>query len=105
VSVCDLGTSSNSRPSLQFTCSTTERKYHKVYLQTLELQSDSFCSSSTVRLVQACGSFCRVHFIISFAFSVVWIFVGYIGLRVEGKHDFMEIRVRRDINLCVASYL
>jgi len=35
VSVCGLGTSTNSYPSFQFGCSTTERKYHKIYSHTL----------------------------------------------------------------------
>jgi hypothetical protein len=45
----NLGTSTNSHPSPQFGCSTTERKEHKVYLQALELQLASSSSSSTVR--------------------------------------------------------
>jgi hypothetical protein len=40
---------------------------HKVYLQTLDLQSASSSTSSTVRLFQTCGSFYRTHFRISFA--------------------------------------
>jgi len=55
LTVCGQETATNSHPSPEFECSTTERKEHKVYLQTLELQSPSSSRSSTVRLFQSCG--------------------------------------------------
>jgi hypothetical protein len=55
LTVCDLGTSTNSHPSLQFGLCTTESD--KVYLQTLELQLASSSSSSIVPFFRSCGSF------------------------------------------------
>jgi hypothetical protein len=42
------------------------KKYHKLYLQTLEFQSPSSFSSSTLRLIQSCGPFDKVYFGINF---------------------------------------
>ena len=55
LTVCDLGTSTNSHPSPQSGCRTTERKWYKVYLRTLELQSASSSRFLTVRLFRSRG--------------------------------------------------
>jgi hypothetical protein len=77
-----LRNSTNSHYSPHFACSTIERNWYKLYLQTINFQSASSSRSSTVRLFLSCGPFDKAYFKICCA--------------CRNNHFLKEIPYRRD---------